>query len=820
MHKHVGRNSGALGPLKKAAYLAALLSAVLLLSRNWTWAQSGQDSSPGQSVVDRTSLPIPDAPFKGKIGRTFEESKEDWPKRVKAPSGAPNILIILLDDIGYGHLGPYGGLSKTPNLDQLAQQGLIYTQFNTTAICSASRAALMAGRNHHSIGLGSHALTAMGFPGYNAHIPESAGPVSKILEYNGYTTYALGKWDHTPLWEVTTAGPFNGWASGDGFDHYYGFMAADANNMKSTMWADHTATDPWRGKPNYDLTEDMAEHAIFWLTAQASVTPDRPWMMFFATPGMHAPHQAPQKFRDMYKGKFDMGYDKAREIIYQRQLKDGVIPAGTKLSPRDPNIPAWDSLSAVQKKLYVRQMEAFAGQLTHTDEQIGRLVATLRRIGQLDNTIIFVTSDNGASAEGGVAGSFNEMLVANGLQTSVEDNMKYYDDWGTEITNNHYTAGWALAGNTPFKYYKQTNYNGGIGDPLIVSWPKGIKARGERRTEYSHIIDITPTILEAARIPAPRTIDGIEQKPMDGISMLYSFNDAKAKDRHTIQYYEMFGNRAMYADGWKAVTLHGNRPPWVIGGTYPFDKDVWELYHVAEDFSESTNLADQNPQKLDELKKLFDQQALKYNVYPLYDDLQARLKNVTEVYLPAQGTFTYYAPGARNIPESAAAPIKNQDHTVTAYAQIPNKGAEGVLVCSGGYMGGYTFFIKDRRLNYTYNSFNKDYYTITSTKPVPAGKVELRYDFKVTGPRQGHVTLYINGQPVGEGDVKNTMQGKFSISETFDVGLDTGSPVDRKHYSAPFEFTGNLDKVVIKVGKSAAGENETDKAEVSESLTE
>jgi hypothetical protein len=320
-------------------------------------------------------------------------------------------------------------------------------------------------------------------------------------------------------------------------------------------------------------------------------------------------------------------------------------------------------------------------------------------------------------------------------------------------------------------------------------------------------------------IPAPKTIDGINQMPMDGTSLLYSFNDAAAKDRHTVQYYEMFGNRAMYADGWKAVTLHGSRPPWIIAGTFLFDKDVWELYHVADDFSESTNLAEQNPQKLDELKKLFDEQAFKYNVYPLYDNLQARVKDVTEVYLPKEGTFTYYAPGARNIAESAAAPIKNQDHTVTAYAEIPKKGAEGVLVCSGGYMGGYAFFIKDGKLNYTYNSYNREYYTITSTKPVPSGKVELRYDFKVTAPHHGHVTLYINGQASGDGDVKNTMPGKFSLSETFDVGADTGSPVDRKHYMSPFEFTGNLDKVVIKVGKSAAGESETDEGEVGETYT-
>jgi arylsulfatase A-like enzyme len=797
----------------KTGYFTVLALTLLLFGSFLIKAQRTK-STQSSDLVDRSVLPIPETPFRGKIARTFEDSKEDWPRRVKAPANAPNVLIILLDDVGFGHLGSYGGLSETPNMDWLARNGLIYNRFNTTAICSASRAALLAGRNHHSIGLGSHALTAMGFPGYNAHVPESAGPLSKILKYNGYTTYALGKWDHTPLWEVSTAGPFVGWPSGDGFDHYYGFMAADANNMKSTMWADHTATDPWRGKPDYDLTEDMADRAIYWITAQASVTPDRPFMMFFATPGMHAPHQAPQKYRDMYKGKFDMGYDKARETIYERQLKSGVIPAGTKLSPRDTRIPAWDSLTPEEKKLYARQMEAYAAQMTHTDEQIGRLIATLKRIGQLDNTLIFVTSDNGASGEGGLAGSHNEMRVANGQQTSVSTNMKYYDDWGTEITNNHYSAGWALAGNTPFQYYKQTNFNGGIGDPLIVFWPKGIQDAGKVRTQYSHIIDIAPTVLEAVGVPAPKIINGTDQLPMDGISLIYSFNSPSARDRRTIQYYEMFGNRAIYKDGWKAVTLHGNRPPWIVGGTFPFDKDVWELYHVADDFSESTNLAAQHPQKLEELKKLFDEQAFKYHVYPLYDDLAARIKKATEIYLPTEGTFTYYTPGARNIAEASAAPIKNKDHTVTAYADIPQNGAEGVLVCSGGYMGGYTFYMKGGRLHYTYNSYNEEYSTISSNKPVPTGRVELRYDFKITGPHQGKVTLYINGEPSGEGDVRNTMPGKFSLSETFDVGADTGSPVDRHHYTSPFEFTGNLDKVVITVSKSAAGEKQTEEAEV------
>ncbi|NOR12105.1 MAG: sulfatase-like hydrolase/transferase, partial [Candidatus Aminicenantes bacterium] len=417
--------------------------------------------------------------FKGKIAKSYEESEEWWPTTPKPPAGTPNVLIVLLDDVGFAHIGAYGGLIETPRIDQLAQNGLLYNNFHTTALCSPSRASIMAGRNHHRIGLGSHSLTAMGFPGYNAYAPESAKSVAKHLQKAGFVNYALGKWDHTPLYEVSRSGPFDRWPSGEGFDHYYGFMAADADNFRSLIWTDHNPIEDWQDKKAYHLSEALADKAIEFITSQVSVSPDKPFMMFWAPVAMHSPHQAPKEYIERYKGKFDMGWDKAREIIHKTQLEMGVIPAGTKLSMRIPEIPAWDSLKPEEKKLYTRQMEVFAAMMTHVDEHIGRMVDALERTGQLDNTLIFVSSDNGSSGEGGLAGTFNETYVLNGLQTPFEANMAHYDDWGGPTTYPHFHAGWAMAGNTPFKYFKQIVHRGGIQDPLIVHWPKGIKSKGE-----------------------------------------------------------------------------------------------------------------------------------------------------------------------------------------------------------------------------------------------------------------------------------------------------------------------------------------------------
>jgi len=462
--------------------------------------------------------------FKGKIAKSYDESEEWWPSTSKPPEGTPNVIIFLLDDTGFGHLGSFGGLIETPNIDALADNGLRYNNFHTTALCSPSRATIMAGRNHHRIGLGSHSLTAMGFPGYNAFPPESAKSVAKHLQKAGFVNYAIGKWDHTPLYEVSEIGPFDRWPSGEGFDHFYGYMAADADNYRSLLWRDHYPMEDWGDKPGYHYSEAMADEAIRNITSHVSVSPDRPFMMFWAPVAMHSPHQAPPEYIEKYKGKFDMGWDKARETIHQKQLESGVIPAGTLLTQRTKDIPAWDSLKSEEQKLYARQMEVFAAMLDHVDAQIGRVIDVLERTGQLDNTLIFVTADNGSSGEGGLTGSFNETYVLNGLQTPFDANMEHYDGWGGPDTYPHFHAGWALAGNTPFQYFKQIVHRGGIQDALVVHWPKGIKAKGEVRQQYHHINDIAPTILDVTGTEFLEVLDGEEQMDMDGVSMAYSFD--------------------------------------------------------------------------------------------------------------------------------------------------------------------------------------------------------------------------------------------------------------------------------------------------------
>jgi arylsulfatase len=729
--------------------------------------------------------------FKGKIARSYEESEEWWPDEVRPPAGAPNVIIFLLDDVGFAQIGSFGGLIETPVIDRLAQNGLRYNDFHTTALCSPSRATLMAGRNPHSIGLGSHALTAMGFPGYNAMVPETAKSVANYLQQAGYVNYALGKWDHTPLYEVSQVGPFHRWPSGEGFDHAYTFMAADVHQFIPVMWNDHTP-EPYR--KTYHLDRDLADRAIQWITGHKSIKPDLPFMMLWASGSMHSPHHAPAEYLQKYRGKFDMGWDKAREMILERQKELGIVPPNTKLTERIKDIPPWDSLNDQEKKLYARQMEAFAAQMEHVDFQIGRIVDNLERIGELDNTLIFVTADNGASGEGGLAGTFNETYVLNGLQTPFDANLRHYDRWGDETTYPHYHAGWAMAGNTPFRYFKQSEHRGGQHDALVVHWPKGIKAKGEIRTQYHHISDIAPTILEAAGIEMPRTYHGIPQQPLTGVAMNYSFDNPSAPNAKKRQYYEMFGNRAIWCDGWKAVTLHAKRMPWNVNVVLPFDQDEWELYHVAEDFSESTDVADEYPEKLEMLKEMFDEEAWKYNVYPLYDDMIKRLAKQQDRLFGDQKEFIYYAPGAFRIAEKASAPVKNRSHTIATTIDLKGD-EEGVIVSVGGMTGGFTMFIKDGPLYYDYNFLDGVYYTLKSP-PLPKGKTELKFNFIKTKEFGGTGELYVNGRKVDEGDMPRMHISTYSLAETFDVGRDTGTQVS-KLYTDPFPFKGALDRVVI-----------------------
>jgi arylsulfatase len=735
--------------------------------------------------------------FGGVIAKSYEDSKEWWPPYKEPRPDAPNVIIFLLDDVGFAQVGSFGGLIKTPNIDRLADNGLRFNNFHTTALCSPSRASLMAGRNPHSIGLGSHALTAMGFPGYNAVMPPSAKSVANYLADEGYINYALGKWDHTPLYEVSQVGPFDRWPSGEGFQHAYTFMAADVHQFVPVMWNDHTP-EPYRKSVHLD--QDLADRAIEWITGHKSIKPNLPFMMLWASGSMHSPHHAPDSHIDKYKGKFDMGWDKAREQILERQKKLGIVPANTVLTERIDAIPAWDSLPENEQKLYARQMEVFAAQMEWVDLQIGRVVKELERIGELDNTLIFVTADNGASGEGGLAGTFNETYVLNGLQTPLQDNFDNLEDWGRANTYPHYHAGWAMAGNTPFRYFKQSEHRGGQHDHLVVHWPQGIKAKGEIRSQYHHISDIAPTIMEAAGVKVPETYHGVKQQPMDGVSMMYAFDDPDAPNAKQRQYYEMFGNRAIWVDGWKAVTIHANRMPWELAVTLPFDQDKWELYHVAEDFSEAKDLADEEPEKLAELIAIFDEEAWKYNVYPLYDDMIARISKQQDRLFGDQTEFVYFAPGAVRIAEKSSAPVKNRAHTIETKLEIQG-GEEGVIVAVGGMTGGFAMFVKDGRIYYDYNYLNGVYYTLESPK-LRKGTTEVKFNFIKTQDFGGIGELYINGEKVDTVEMPLMHISTYSLAETFDVGRDTGTQVSAM-YDDPFPYSGTLDRVVFRIGEGA-----------------
>jgi len=760
-------------------------------------------SQPGPEQASDESFAKYGQEFKGKIAKSYQESEEWWPSTPKPPAGTPNVIIFLLDDTGFGHIGSFGGLIDTPNIDRLAENGLRYNNFHTTALCSPSRATIMAGRNHHRIGLGSHSLTAMGFPGYNAFPPESAKSVAKHVQKAGFVNYAIGKWDHTPLYEVSESGPFDRWPSGEGFDHFYGFMAADADNYRSLLWRDHSPIEDWEGKPGYHLSTAMADEASRNITSHVSVSPDKPFMLFWAPVAMHSPHQAPQEYIDRYKGKFDMGWDGARKVIHKKQLEMGVIPRGTKLTTRTADIPAWDSLPPEEQKLYARQMEVFAAMLTHVDEQIGRILKTLERTGQLDNTLIFVTADNGSSGEGGLTGSFNETYVLNGLQTPLDANLSHYDDWGGPSTYPHFHAGWALAGNTPFQYFKQIVHRGGIQDALVVHWPAGIKAKGEVRNQYHHITDIGATILDVTNTPFLKEIDGHEQMDLDGVSMAYSFDVPDAPTQHPEQYYELFGNRALYKDGWKAVTIHAGRMPWDLNRTAPFENDVWELYNLNEDFSEAVNLADQNPEKLEELKARWEELAWENNVFPLYDDMIQRIAKQQGRLFGDRTEFTYYNPGARRIAEKASAPVKGRSHSIETTLDLAGK-EEGVILACGGFTGGYTLYIKDNKLHYDYNYYHGLYYSLESPS-LGTGAVDVKFNFVETGGTTkgipgGRGELYVNGKKVDEVEMPEMHISTFSLSETFDVGIDAGTPVSNKYrVTNHYPFTGDLDKVVVKL---------------------
>ncbi|MFN5764646.1 MAG: arylsulfatase [Pseudanabaena sp.] len=745
-------------------------------------------------------LPLPQPPFKGKIGITYKESQPDFPKPIKAPAKAPNVLLVLLDDVGFGQTSAFGGLIETPNLDRLAARGLRYNQFHTTALCSPTRAALLTGRNHHSVSTGVITELASGFPGYTAILPRSAATIAEVLRSNGYNTAAFGKWHNTPDYETSAVGPFDRWPTNLGFDYFYGFLGGDTNQWSPNLVENTQHIQKPLDDPNYHLTPDLADHAIKWIRTQQSIAPDKPFFTYLATGATHAPHHAPKEWIEKYKGKFDQGWDKLRADIFERQLNLGIIPADTKLTPRPAEIPAWDSLTPTEQKVYAHQFEVFAGFLSHTDAEVGRVIEAIAQLGELDNTLVFfIAGDNGASAEGGLTGSVNEFKVFNGVEESPQEILAALDDLGSPKTFNHFHAAWAWAVDSPFQWTKQiASHFGGTRNGLVVAWGDRIKDQGAIRSQFHHVIDIAPTILEAAGIEEPEVVNGAKQQPIEGTSLVYSFDDPAVASKHKTQYFEMFGNRAIYDNGWVAAARHG-RLPWERFSKTNFDQDNWELYNVAQDFSESQDLAKDNPQKLAELQNLFLKEAKKYKVLPLDDRTIQRFDiNTRPSVTNGRNSFSYYT-SVVGIPEGSAPNTKNRSFSITADVDVAKDGTEGVLVTQGGRFAGWSFFLKDGKPTYAYNFLNSDRTIIQSSEPVAIGKSKVRFDFAYDGGgigAGGTGKLFINDKQVAEGRIEKTVGFRIGLDETFDVGQDTGSAVVDS-YQVPFKFTGNLEQVKL-----------------------
>ena len=739
--------------------------------------------------------------FKGTIGRLREESKPHWDPPLKAPGGSPNVLFIVLDDVGFAQLGCYGSDIATPNMNGMADEGVMYTNFHTTAMCSPTRSCLLTGRNHHSNGMACITEFATGYPGYNCTIPKESGFLSEMLSQQGYACFALGKWHLTPDEETNMAATKERWPLGRGFERFYGFLGGHSDQFNPNLIYDNHPIDPPKtAEEGYHFTEDMVEKAQEFITDLKNVDPDKPFFMYFAPGAMHAPHQAPAEWIEKYRGKFDQGWEKWREEIYQRQLKNGVIPAGTKLPERPAWVMDWETLSDDQRKVYARFMEVYAGFLEHTDYHIGKLLDFLKQIGQYDDTLIMLVSDNGASSEGGPEGSISEARLFNFVPFTLEENLAELHKLGGPESYCNYPWGWTWAGNAPLKRWKTETHEGGVADPMIVQWPHGIKAKGEKRTQFVHAIDLVPTVLEMLGIQAPTEIDGHTQKPIEGTSFRYNLDHSDAEERHLTQYYEMMGCRAIYHRGWKAVTWHRKAVPVAGMESIPFDDDVWELYHVAEDFSEYEDLAEKYPEKLRQLQDLWWAEAGRYNVLPLDDRAMGRMFEPRPKPYEDKSEYIYYPNGAP-IGEGVAVNVKNRSHKILAEVDMPSEGAEGVLLCHGGRFGGYTFFVKDQHLHYVYNFLGMEYYRMVSTDTIPSGAVNLEFQFEkddIEGfGAGGHGSLFINGQKVGEGRIPRTIGVRYHLADDgFCCGYNGQTPVT-DDYATPYKFSGKLKQVTV-----------------------
>ncbi len=768
-----------------------------------------------EDKVARNVLPIPDRPRTGEITYDAKDPETKFPpiEQLRPPKDAPNVLIILIDDAGFGAASAFGGPCKTPNAERLASEGLKYTRFHTTALCSPTRQALLTGRNHHTVGMGGITEIATGSPGYSSVLPKSCSPIARTLKLNGYATAQFGKCHEVPVWETSSAGPFDSWPTGGGgFEYFYGFIGGEAHQWYPSLYE---GTRPVEVKKTpeegYHLMPDMTEKAIDWIGQQKVLMPDKPFFVYFAPGATHAPHHVPKEWADKYKGKFDQGWDKLREETFAQQKKLGVIPADCELTKRHPEIPAWDEMPAQMKPVLIRQMEIYAGFMEYTDHYVGLLLDSLRTTGLLDDTLVFlIIGDNGASAEGTLNGTYNEMINFNGaaaLETP-EFLMERLDKLGGPESYNHYAVGWAHAMDTPYQWTKQVaSHWGGTRNGTIVHWPKRIKAKGELRWQFHHVIDVAPTILEAAGLPEPLSVNGIQQKPIEGVSMMYTFNDPKAPDRHEMQYFEMFGNRGIYHKGWTAVTKH--KTPWILIGekTVPFDDDNWELYDTTKDWSQANDVAKQMPEKLHELQRMWLIEATRYNVLPLDDRTAERMDPDTAgrpVLIKGNTQLLFGSMG--RLSENSIINIKNKSHSVTALIEVPQSGAEGVIIAQGGNIGGWSLYVKDGKLKYCYNLLGIQYYYVEGQAAIPPGKHEVRMDFKYAGGglgKGGKVSLFIDGKKDGDGTVAATAPMVFSADDGCDVGEDTGAPVSQDYGPRGNAFTGRVKGVQIAIAAAA-----------------
>lgn len=703
------------------------------------------------------------------------------PLQARAPAGAPNVVLVLLDDVGFGAASTFGGAAETPALDELARDGLRYNRFHTTAICSPTRAALLSGRNAHAVGIGAVMNTADERPGYHGVHAQDAATIAEILRASGYNTAAFGKWHQTPDWEISQSGPFDRWPTGQGFEKFYGFLGGETDQFEPTL-IEGTTPVMRPAVEDYHLTEDLATRAIEWMRAQQSVTPDKPFFVYFAPGATHAPLQVPKAWIERYRGRFDAGWDALREQIFARQKKLGVVPVNTVLTPRPPGLPAWERLSADEKKVAARLMEIYAGFLAHTDAQVGRIVRAVKASGEFDNTLfIYIVGDNGGSPEGGIAGSINYMGTIQGLPEDRRQMLERLESLGGPEAYAHYPVGWAWATNTPFQWTKTiASHLGGTRNPLVITWPKGIADRGGMRSQFSHVNDILPTVLEAAGLEAPAVMNGIEQKPFDGTSLVYSFADAQAPERHRTQYFEVFGHRAIYHDGWMASAFHARLPWEVISVTQkPFETDRWELYDLRTDFSQAHDLAAREPERLAQLQTLFQKEAERNQVLPLRDTIfNPPLPSLTG----KRTEFTYY-PGAVGIPEKGAPNILNRSWSVSATIEVPASGARGVIATMGGSPAGWSLYLDSTgKPVFAYRAFEAGSIELVGERALGAGRHVLQVDFDYDGggySKGGTARLLLDGVPQREGRVTATPPGFFSIDETFDIGIDTGSAAGR-----------------------------------------